>query len=162
MTVSYEGYKHEREGKVGLMVESKIPLTSVIISDMGSQGKVVTEYRYIAGGGGGEHLRNQHNSSDSHLTRQLGYKHTFCRNLVSTKNCLSLLGAFVKSRKATVSFVVSFCPSVCPHGTTRLTLDRFWWNFVFECFSKICRENSSLVKIRLKWQVLYMKTFSLL
>jgi hypothetical protein len=36
--------------------------------------------------------RNPHNSSnwDSHLTRHLGYKHTFRKNVVSTKNCLSL------------------------------------------------------------------------
>jgi len=34
--------------------------------------------------------RNPHNSSDldSRITRQLGYKHTFCQNVVSTKNCL--------------------------------------------------------------------------
>jgi hypothetical protein len=33
-----------------------------------------------------------HNSSnwDSHVTRQLGYKHTFCQNVVSTKNYLYL------------------------------------------------------------------------
>ena len=32
-----------------------------------------------------------HNLSncDSHITRQLGYKHSFCQNVVSTKNCLS-------------------------------------------------------------------------
>jgi len=31
------------------------------------------------------------------------------------------VGAFAKLRKATISFVIS----VCPHGTTRLTLDEF-------------------------------------
>jgi len=37
------------------------------------------------------------------------------------------LGAFAKLRKATISFVMSVCLSVyvCPHGTTRLPLDRF-------------------------------------
>jgi hypothetical protein len=36
-----------------------------------------------------------------------------------------LVGAFAKSRIATVSFVMSVRLSVCPHGTTRLPLDGF-------------------------------------
>jgi len=36
----------------------------------------------------------------------------------------------------------SFVMSARPHGTTRLPLDRFSWNLIFENFSKICRENS--------------------
>jgi hypothetical protein len=54
---------------------------------------------------------------------------------------------------------ISFVMSVCPHGTTRLPLDGFWWNLIFETFSKICWENSNFVKILQKWPVLYMKTF---
>jgi len=34
-------------------------------------------------------------------------------------------GAFAKMRKATVSFIVSVCLSVSPHGTTRLPLGGF-------------------------------------
>jgi len=34
-------------------------------------------------------------------------------------------------------------PSVRPHGTTRLPLDVFSWNFIFEYFAKIYRENSN-------------------
>jgi hypothetical protein len=30
--------------------------------------------------------------------------------------------------------------SACPHGTTRLLLDGFSWNLIFEYFSKICQE----------------------
>jgi hypothetical protein len=56
-----------------------------------------------------------------------------------------LLGAFVQLRKATVIFVMS----VRPHGTTRLLLDWFSWNLIFEYFSEICRENASFIKI---WQ----------
>ena len=37
----------------------------------------------------------------------------------------SLLGAIAKLRKATISFVMSVCPSVRPRGTTRLPLDGF-------------------------------------
>ena len=50
------------------------------------------------------------------------------------------LGAFIES---TLSFVMS----VCPHGTTRLPLDGFSWNLVFEKFLKICLQNSSYIKL---------------
>jgi len=53
------------------------------------------------------------------------------------------LGAFAKLRKATISFVMS----VRTQGTTRLPLDRFSWNFICNDSSKICRENSSFIKI---------------
>ena len=35
--------------------------------------------------------------------------------------------------------LASPCP--CPHGTTRLPLDGFWWNLIFDTSSKIYREN---------------------
>jgi hypothetical protein len=60
-----------------------------------------------------------------------------------------VLGAFANLRKETIRFVTPVCLSVRPHGTTRLPLYGFPWNFVFEYFSKICRGNSSLIKI---WQ----------
>jgi hypothetical protein len=60
-----------------------------------------------------------------------------------------LLGAFAKLRKATVSFVMLVRLSVCPHETTRLPIYGFSWYLIFEYFSKICRENSSFIKI---WQ----------
>jgi hypothetical protein len=58
---------------------------------------------------------------------------------------VSLLDAFAKLRKATVSFVMSVCPSVRPHGTTRLPLDEVSWNLMKKDFWKICRENSSVI-----------------
>jgi hypothetical protein len=45
-------------------------------------------------------------------------------------------------RKATISFIMS----VCPHGRTRLPLDGFSWNLIFEYFWKNCQDNSSFVK----------------
>jgi hypothetical protein len=57
------------------------------------------------------------------------------------------LGAFTKLRKTTISFVVSFCLSARPHGTTRLPLNGFSGNLIFEYFVKICRENSGFIKI---------------
>ena len=45
------------------------------------------------------------------------------------------LDALAELRKLTISFVMS----VRPHGTTRLLLDRFSRNLVWEYFSKICQ-----------------------
>jgi len=54
----------------------------------------------------------------------------------------TFLGAFAKLGKATISFVSQ---SVCPHRTTRLPMEGFSWNFIFEYFSKVCRENLSFI-----------------
>jgi len=59
----------------------------------------------------------------------------------------TILCAFVKLLKATSSFVMSACPSVCPHRTTRLPLYRFSWNIIFVYISKICRDNSSFIEV---------------
>jgi len=50
-------------------------------------------------------------------------------------------GTFWKLRKSTTSLVMSVCPSV-----HRPTLDGFSWNFIFQYFSQICRQNSWLIK----------------
>jgi len=52
----------------------------------------------------------------------------------------SFLGSLTQLRKATISSH-HVRPSVRPHGTTRLPLDGFPWNLIFECFSKTHREN---------------------
>jgi len=49
------------------------------------------------------------------------------------------LGAFARLRKVTISFVMCVCLSDYPHGTTRLPLDGFLWNF-FDYFSKVSRK----------------------
>ena len=54
-----------------------------------------------------------------------------------------IFSRFTKIAKATVSFVMS----VRLHETTRLPLDEFSRNLVFEDFSKICGENSDIIKI---------------
>jgi len=41
---------------------------------------------------------------------------------------------------------MSVCPSVRPHGTTRLLLDGFSRNLIYDYFTKISRESSSLIK----------------
>jgi len=55
---------------------------------------------------------------------------------------LTVLSTFAKLRKGTLSFVMS----VSQHGT-RLALDGFSWNFIFQYFSKICREVSSFTEM---------------
>ena len=70
---------------------------------------------------------------------------------------LWFLSVFAKLRKATELQLTSLCPSVRPHGTTRLPLDGFLWNLIFRFFPpNICRENSSFIKIRREYLVLYM------
>jgi hypothetical protein len=63
-----------------------------------------------------------------------------------------LLSVSVRSKNCEKRLLISSCQSVClsdcPHGTTRLPLEGFLWNFIFGYFSKICPENSALIKIR--------------
>jgi hypothetical protein len=46
----------------------------------------------------------------------------------------SILGAFAKFRKGTISFVISFCLPVYPHGRTQLPLDGFFIKFDMSIF----------------------------
>ena len=66
--------------------------------------------------------------------------YTACFNVTkyTFRHTVCLLGAFGKLGKVTVNFFLC----VPPHGTTRLPLDGFSWNLMFEYFSKICGENS--------------------
>jgi hypothetical protein len=56
------------------------------------------------------------------------------------------VGAFAKLRKR---LLASSCPFVRPQGTTRLPLDGFSWNLLFQYFLKIWRKCSSLIR---SWQ----------
>jgi hypothetical protein len=55
-------------------------------------------------------------------------------------------GALIKFRKRIWN---SYCMFFCPPGTTLLPLEGFSWNFIFEYFSKICRENWSLLRTKI-------------
>ena len=94
----------------------------------------------------------QHSSTGTatHTTQSL---HTPCKQ-VDTSTAF-FLGAVAKLRKATISPAMIVCLSVRPNGITRFPLDGFSWNFIFEYFSKICRENSSFIKIWQKTDILY-------
>jgi hypothetical protein len=76
-------------------------------------------------------------------------------NLFSGNKILTCL-VFRRVRKKRL--LASSCPSVRPHGTNRLPLDGFSWNLIYEDFSKLCRGNSSVIKIGQPEWVLYMKT----
>ena len=64
-----------------------------------------------------------------------------------TSGCWAFFRLYTKLRKATITFAMCVCLSVCPHGTAGLPLDGLSRNFIFECFSKICQQNSSFIII---------------
>jgi len=69
-------------------------------------------------------------------------------------------GAFAKLRKGTVGFVlsISVCRSLCPHGTTRLPLDGFFFKFSVCVFVENVLKKLGLIKVwQAKW-VLYVNT----
>ena len=61
--------------------------------------------------------------------------------------CVKFLGAYAKLRKVTISFVMSVCWSVRPHGKTQLPLVGCLCKFICEYFSKNCIENAILIKM---------------
>ena len=75
--------------------------------------------------------------------------HTTMQNTFSHK--AYLFDVFAKVRKTTINFVISVCPSAI-----QLPLYGFSWNFISQYFSKICRENVSVIKVRQEYPVLYM------
>ena len=67
---------------------------------------------------------------------------------VAAESCLRPWGHWDRW-KATIRYVKCLCPFFHPHGTSRHPLDGFLWNLLFEHFSKVCWEYSSVIKI---WQ----------
>lgn len=45
-----------------------------------------------------------------------------------------LVRCIIKIVKATISFAMAICPSLCPHGTTWFPMNGFSWNLMFEYF----------------------------
>jgi hypothetical protein len=61
----------------------------------------------------------------------------------------AFFSAFVKLRQATTSYVMSVYSSVCPSAwNNSAPTGRIFMKFDVCVFSKICRENSSFIKIR--------------
>jgi len=59
----------------------------------------------------------------------------------------SVLGMLEKLQKVTISYGLSVCPSICPHGMSWLSPDQFSRNLTFAYFSKVYQENSSFIKV---------------
>jgi hypothetical protein len=63
-----------------------------------------------------------------------------CPQLMAAGDCGLIirvtLGALAKLRKATINFVISVPPSVCPQGKTRFTLDGCSWIWHLSIFLK--------------------------
>jgi hypothetical protein len=53
--------------------------------------------------------------------------------LILMKSGVGLFRSIRKTAKSCCQFRC-FCMSVCPRRTSRLPLDRFWWNLIFEFF----------------------------
>jgi len=72
-------------------------------------------------------------------------------DLVSLYKVRLVFRRVLKLQKPTISFVMyvrlPVRPSLLPHATTRLPLNGFLQNLISGYFSKICRDNSSLIKI---------------
>ena len=69
-----------------------------------------------------------------------------------------VLGTLAKLRKDTISFFMSPSAHVRPYGTTRLPLNGFSWNLIFELFRKPVLKIQVSLKIWQEWRVSYMKT----
>jgi hypothetical protein len=76
----------------------------------------------------------------------LGYASLFSLSLIWVRFLVFLVLIFLRctrniaKRDYWLRYVCLSCPSVRPHETTRLLLDGFSWNLVYEYFLKICRE----------------------
>jgi len=65
---------------------------------------------------------------------------------------------YARSQNCEKRLLALSCLPVCPHGTSGLPPDRFWWNLIFVYFLKNCPDNSNFIKSGQEWWVLYMKT----
>ena len=78
-------------------------------------------------------------------------KPAYASDIRSHQHGTFFLGTFANLRKANISFVMSVRPSSCScvrlHGTTRLSLDGFSINLIFQFFFKVCPENQSFINI---------------
>ena len=83
-----------------------------------------------------------------------GQRHTTETTRVMVRPVYRFIRRFAQLRKLTINVFMS----VCPQATGRLPLDGFSWNFVFECFLKICRESSRFIKIWQEERALYVNT----
>jgi hypothetical protein len=87
----------------------------------------------------------------------LKYKILWCYH-VSQSNSVSFFNFEAWSQNFKKRLLSLSCLSVHTHGTTRPPLEGFSLNLIFKYLPKICRENSSFIKIWQEWRVLYSQT----
>ena len=66
---------------------------------------------------------------------------------------------FAYSLRVPISFVMTacVCPSVRPHVSTQLPLDRLMWHLTWETYIESWRENTNLIKIWQKYRAFYIR-----
>ena len=88
------------------------------------------------------HFVSVHNTANCHIFSNNKYwfwLNKVCWSHICQPGCnMQFLGTFAQLQET----------APCPHGTTRLPLDGFSWNLIFEYFLKICQEISSFLKIK--------------
>ena len=110
-------------------------------------------------------ITRRHITDDNNLLNGTFDHYYSLKSRSSEVNFISCLGnhytlfrRFREAAKFVISVRLSVCPSTQLHGTTLLPKGGFSLNFVFEYFSKICPENSSIFKISQEQRLLNMKT----
>jgi len=103
----------------------------------------VKEYRWNGTGTG------KQNYLDENLSHSHRCAHSQARSQNWEKQLLASSCLFIP---------LSIRLSVLPHRTTRLLMDGFPWNLIFDYFLKICLENSGFIKILQEYRVVYMQT----
>jgi hypothetical protein len=95
----------------------------------------------------------------SGVTMNSSYRLQQCCVKFGTKVHLSNCNvvSFAKLQKA----IISVFTSVCPYGTTLISLDRYSWDLICEYFSKICEKIQVLLKcdmnnMYLTWRPMYI------
>ena len=73
-------------------------------------------------------------------TKEYCDKHRGGYPIFFSRHSYMFLDSFAIFQKATVIFIMCVCLSICPHSITRLHLDEFSWNLIFENCLEICRE----------------------
>ena len=85
-----------------------------------------------------------------------------CFGLRPSSGCLHwtwLCNIYFKTfGEITSLFIIRLCGSTLPHNRL-INNDVISWNLILEYFSKICQENSQLIKTRQEYRVLYTQTY---
>ena len=97
------------------------------------------------------HLKPRSNHRHGEITNAANWHCTLITWCVYQFGTIPIMNSQLQARSWNcVKRLQALCLSVCPRGTTRLSLDGFSLNSISVYLSKICRENLSFFKIRQK------------